>query len=99
MQNTIIVEKNHAKKREKKGSGRSNISDRIYIIRSVEETKGEIERLRNNFDFISDPKLIESLIYKERDAMARYEYLLGQAKEKGIRVGMLHVYRNACTKY
>lgn len=99
MQNTIIVEKNHSKKRKNKGSSRNNISDRKFIIKSVEETKCEIERLRNNFDFISDPKLIESLIYKERDAMARYEYLLGQAKEKRIRVGMLHVYRNVCTKY
>ncbi|MGL5577025.1 MAG: YaaL family protein [Sarcina sp.] len=99
MQNTIIIEKNNSKKRKKRGSSRNNISDRNFIIKSVEETKGEIERLRNNFNYISDPKLIESLIYKERDAMARYEYLLGQARKKGIKAGMLHVYRNACTMY
>lgn len=99
MENKIIIEKNSAKKRKNKAQSRNNISDKIFIIKSVEETKSEIERLRNNFNFISDPKLVESLIYKERDAMARYEYLLEQAKNKGIKVGMLQVYKNACTKY
>ncbi|WP_297518692.1 DUF2508 family protein [uncultured Clostridium sp.] len=99
MQNTIIVEKNCVKKKEIASKGRNSISDRDFIINSVNETKGEIDRLRNNFDFISDPKLVESLIYKERDAMARYEYLLGQAKEKGIKVSMLYVYNNVCKKY
>lgn len=99
MENRIIVEKNSAKKRENAGRGRNSISDREFIINSVEETKSEIDILRNNFDFISDPKLVESLIYKERDAMARYEYLLGQARKKGIKVDMLYVYNNICQKY
>ncbi|MGL4762321.1 MAG: DUF2508 family protein [Sarcina sp.] len=99
MENTIIVEKNSSKKRKNEGKRRNNISDREFIISSVEETKGEIDRLRNNFNFISDPKLVESLIYKERDAMARYEYLLGQARKKGIKVDMLYVYNNICQKY
>lgn len=103
MENRIIVEKNsvknNTKKRKNKGRSRNNISDRNFIIKSVEDTRSEIEILRNNFNFISDPKLVESLIYKERDAMARYEYLLELAKNKGIKVGMLQVYKNVCTKY
>lgn len=99
MENRIVVEKSGAKKRKNKGQSRNNISDRNFIIKSVEKTKNEIEILRNNFNFISDPKLVESLIYKERDAMARYEYLLEQAKSKGVKVGMLQVYKNVCTKY
>ena len=104
MEKTIIIEKKVLKKRENETEGRTNISDDTIndddlIIKSVEETKGELERLRISFNFISDPKLVESIIYKERDAMVRYEYLLIKAKEKGIKVSDLYIYNKACVKY
>lgn len=99
MEKTIIKQKSSSKKREKDSQGRNNICDKDFIVKSFEETKGEIDRLRTSFNFVSDPKLVESIIYKERDAVARYEYLLRQAREKGIKVGALYIYNNACKKY
>lgn len=99
MEKTIINQKTLVKKRKRHAESRNNISDKDFIVKSFEETKGEIDRLRISFNFVSDPKLVESIIYKERDALARYEYLLRQAREKGIKVGALYIYNNACKKY
>lgn len=98
MKKTIDRKKYFLTKKEKYAQEK-NINDTEFILKAFEETKGELDRLRVSFNFVSDPQLVESIIYKERDALARYEYLLKQARKKGIKVGALHIYNNACKKY
>ena len=45
--------------------------------------------------FFSITVQIESLIYKEQDINARYEYLIREAKKRGIKVSMEHIFKNA----
>ncbi|MGL5765545.1 MAG: DUF2508 family protein, partial [Sarcina sp.] len=99
MEKVVVNEKEYAQRRKNKVEDRTNIISKEVIVLSMEETKGELDRLRNSFNFVSDPRLIESIIYKERDAMARYEYLIEQARKQGIKVGYLYIYNNACTRY
>lgn len=99
MQETIVREKYDLKKRETNNRGRTSTSERNYIISAIEEAKQELEMIRISFNFISDSNLVESLIYKERDIMARYEYLLKRAKEKGIKASDSYIYNNVCKIY
>lgn len=57
------------------------------ILKSIDETLMEIECIRNSFDNVSDPRLIEMAIYNEKAAKARYCYLISEAKRLGIRYG------------
>ena len=61
------------------------------IIKAMEETKVELEAARCIFDNVQDSKLIEVAIYSEEVAKKRYEYLLGLAREKGLRVSNEYV--------
>lgn len=55
------------------------------IMQSIDETLREIECIRNNFDNVNDPRLIEMTIYNEKAAKARYCYLISEAKRLGIK--------------
>lgn len=56
------------------------------IINHLEEARVEWENARICFQFVSDPKLIDLVIYKEDEAKAKYVYFLSLAKEKGIKL-------------
>lgn len=99
MQQTIITEKNNVKKRKNINRSRISSRERRYIIEAIEDAKLELEIVRNSFNFISESKLIDSLIYKERDIVSRYDHLLQKAKEKGIKVSEGYIYNNNCTRY
>ena len=62
---------------------KKKISD--YLIKKIDYSNEDEEIL----------KLIESLIYKEQDINARYEYLIREAKKRGIKVSMEHIFKNA----
>lgn len=96
MESTIISKKDYVKKRKVALKSRKYIKDKKYIIKAIEDTKNELKIVRMSFDYASDPKLIESIIYRERDIIARYEYLIRQAKKKGIKVDEIYIYNNAC---
>lgn len=96
MESTIISKKDYVKKRKVASKSRNYIKDKKYIVRAIEDIKNELKMVRMSFDYASDPKLIESIIYRERDIIARYEYLIRQAKKKGIKVDELYIYNNAC---
>lgn len=65
------------------------------ILKAIEQTILEMEVARSAFQNACDDKLIESLIYKEQDINARYEYLIREAKKRGIKVSMKHIFKNA----
>lgn len=56
------------------------------MIKAIEAAKLEMEVANFAFQYVDNPKLIEATIYSEQAAIARYEYLISQAKEKGIKV-------------
>lgn len=99
MEQTIVREKYDLKKRKNNHRGRNNTSEINYIILAIEEAKQELEMIRISFNFISDGNLVEALIYRERDIMARYDYLLKKAKEKRIKVSDNYIYNNVCKIY
>ena len=85
---------------------KKKISD--YLIKKIDYSIGfdkrvlffpfailEMEVARSAFQNACDDKLIESLIYKEQDINARYEYLIREAKKRGIKVSMEHIFKNA----
>ncbi|MPQ44516.1 YaaL family protein [Clostridium tarantellae] len=65
------------------------------IIEGIENAKMEMEVARAAFDYAKDDKLIESLIYKEHDIQARYAYLLREAKKRGLKVGVEHIFKES----
>lgn len=64
------------------------------IIEAIENTVKEMEVARAAFEYARDEKLIESLIYKEQDISARYEYLIREAKKRGLKVGVEHIFKD-----
>ena len=64
------------------------------IVKAIEETMLELEVARSAFQNIYDDKLIDSLIYKEQDINARYEYLIREAKKRGRKVSLEHIFKN-----
>lgn len=65
------------------------------IVKAIEEIMLELEVARSAFQHAYDDKLIDSLIYKEQDINARYEYLIREAKKRGIKVSLEHIFKNA----
>lgn len=64
------------------------------IIDAIENAKIEMEVARSAFQYASDDNLIEALIYREHDINARYEYLIKQAKKRGLKVGVEHIFKD-----
>ncbi|SHK49568.1 Protein of unknown function [Clostridium cavendishii DSM 21758] len=56
------------------------------ILQAIENAKLEMESTRNAFEYAEDKKLIEAAIYNHKASIAKYEYLLLKAREKGIKV-------------
>lgn len=54
------------------------------LICAIEEARLELERARNYFNQVSEPKLIDFAIYSEQAAGARYGYLIELAKKMGV---------------
>ncbi|MGL5244779.1 MAG: YaaL family protein [Sarcina sp.] len=65
----------------------------VEIIEAIENAKIEMEVARSAFDYAKDDKLIESLIYKEHDIQARYAYLIREAKKRGLKGGVEHIFK------
>lgn len=66
------------------------------VIKAIEETRLEMEVTRSAFQFVNDDKLIESIIFREHDVMSRYEYLIQEAKRRGLKVSYDYIFKNCC---
>ena len=64
------------------------------IIDAIELAKLEMEVVKNAFQYADDDKLIESIIYREHDITARYEYLIREAKNRGLRAGIDTIFKS-----
>lgn len=56
------------------------------IIDAIEEANMEMNRAREMFELVSDPKLVDYAIYMEEAAKAKLAYLLEQARKYDIKV-------------
>lgn len=54
------------------------------IIVSIEKVKKALDCAYANFEFVSEPQLVDSYIYEVKAMQLKYEYLLNQAKALGI---------------
>ncbi len=57
----------------------------IPITREIEQTLNALKCTRSNFDFETDPNMIEALIYEERALLSRYKHLIELARQKNIK--------------
>jgi hypothetical protein len=56
------------------------------LIEAIEEARQELQRAREYFDAVSEPKLVDYAIYMEQAANARYTFLLLEAKKLEVKV-------------
>ena len=59
----------------------------IEIVAALEAVRSDMEFLHNSFDQITDPILVDSLIYELKAANLKYQYYINQCKQKGIVCG------------
>ena len=60
-------------------------SEEREIIQALEDLKRELNILYNQFNFVTDPTLIDGCIYNIKAANSKYAFYLKQCKEKQIR--------------
>lgn len=61
--------------------------DDIEIVAALEAVRSDMEFLHNSYDQITEPLLIDSLIYELKAANLKYQYYINQCKQKGIVCG------------
>ncbi|MDR2648220.1 MAG: YaaL family protein [Clostridiales bacterium] len=64
---------------------KAHISEEREIVEALEALKRELNLLYNQFNFTTDPSLIDGCIYGIKAANAKYTFYLKQCKEKQIR--------------
>ena len=60
------------------------LEDELSVISSADVLRRELEDLHNRFDQVTDPTLIDSIIYEMQAVQLRYMYHLDLCKERGI---------------
>jgi hypothetical protein len=61
------------------------VSEDRDIVEALEGLKRELNLLYNQFNFMTDPSLIDGCIYDIKAANAKYTFYLKQCKEKEIK--------------
>lgn len=56
------------------------------LIEAIEEARQEIQRARDYFDIVKEPKLIDYAIFMEEAAKAKYVFLLEEAKRLEVKI-------------
>ncbi len=56
------------------------------IINNINSVQAHLRALHHNYDYATDPMLIDSYIYEMSALYAKYDYYLKLCKEKGINI-------------
>ncbi|MDE6733407.1 MAG: DUF2508 family protein [Oscillospiraceae bacterium] len=56
------------------------------ISRRITELTEQLADVRTNFDFVTDERAIDALIYEENALLCKIESLNREARERGIRI-------------
>ena len=59
----------------------------IEIVAALEAVRSDMEFLHSCFDQITEPILVDSLIYELQAANLKYQYYISKCKERGIICG------------
>ena len=85
---STFIEAQVAPKQAKKSRKSRRLSQEdIEIVAALEAVRSDMEFLHNCFDQITEPILVDSLIYEIKAANLKYQYYISQCKEKGIVCG------------
>lgn len=61
-------------------------SEQRHLIEAIEEARQELQRAREYFENVSEPKLVDYAIFMEEAAKVRYVFLLEEAKRLSVKV-------------
>ena len=61
------------------------LSEEHDIVKALEDLKRELNILYSQFNFMTDPSLIDGCIYDIKAANSKYTFYLNQCKEKQIK--------------
>ncbi len=76
--NDVVVEK----------KGRPQVmTEEKEILLALKNLQRELDLAHSNFEQATDPLLIDSWIYQIMSMHKRYQFYLGQCKEKGLNAG------------
>jgi len=75
------------KKEKSSRKSRRLSQEDIEIVAALEAVRSDMEFLHNCFDQITEPILVDSLIYEIKAANLKYQYYISKCKEKGIICG------------
>lgn len=83
-----MIEFDEAQEQEKKKNKEVLFMDGVIttkqeqeLIQSIQRAKDEIDTVYNNFQYATDPYMIDSYIYELKALQMKYEYLLKCAKQ------------------
>ena len=65
---------------KKLGMARSKFGERQDLQAQIEQTRHKIDSVRNHFEQVVDPTLIDCYIYELNAAQLRYQFLLRRFK-------------------
>ncbi len=57
-----------------------------YLLSELEQTRNALAAAYSNFEYVTDPDLIDSCIYQVNSAQKRYKFLLERAREANLEV-------------
>ncbi len=57
-----------------------------YLLSELEQTRNALAAAYSNFEYVTDPDLIDSCIYQVNSAQKRYKFLLERAREVNLEV-------------
>lgn len=62
----------------------NHLTEEETLLKNIKIAKRALDNAYINFDFVTDPELIDSCIYEVKAMQLKYEYLINQAKEMNI---------------
>ena len=69
---------------DKLSKSKSYDDDTQDLINNLKNAQHEFETAVSNYEFASEPELIDYYTYKIKATQTRYQYLLKKAKERGL---------------
>lgn len=57
-----------------------------YLLSELTQTRNALAAAYSNFEYVTDPDLIDSCIYQVNSAQKRYKFLLERAREANLEI-------------
>ncbi len=69
---------------EKSMKEKNEAAEARELLYLIIKTKNDMDSAMQNIDFVNDPLLIDHYTYRYKAAQMHYEYLMEEAKKRGI---------------